>query len=471
MYALAPDDITLCFYDLIHIVNFYTITLVNNQNNDRQFNAISRRQWLCDTATLAGGLGIAGLIRQSLADDTSSAAGQSSNITGNSEFFVPIRSITHGPKFHWFSYYDKLQFDPSGRFALGMAVDFQDRRPNADDVIKIGMIDLQNKDEWIDLGQSRAWSWQQGCMLQWRPGSSSEILWNDRQNGKFICHILNVNTREKQTIEHPVYCVSPDGRTAMTLDYERIQDIRPGYGYCGIPDPNHDVLAPDNAGVYRIDLQTGKKELVISIAQAANLGTIPDPDPLAKHYLHHLLFSPDGSRFIMLHRWLYPNGKLKTRMLTAKPDGSDIYILDDNGIISHFIWRDNHFILSESKRPPHGFTLYLFQDKTSHVQVVDPKVFEHTGHCNYLPGAQWILNDTYPIDNQMTLFLYHIASRKKLPLGKFYAPPVCDVEFRCDLHARVSLDGRGIVVDSLHGGNGRQMYLLDISNVTEKSKI
>ena len=25
----------------------------------------------------------------------------------------PVRAITRGPKFHWFAYYDKLQFDSS----------------------------------------------------------------------------------------------------------------------------------------------------------------------------------------------------------------------------------------------------------------------------------------------------------------------------------------------------------------------
>ena len=39
----------------------------------------------------------------------------------------PIRQITQGPKFHWFGYYDKLQFDPSCRYVLGMEVDFEGR--------------------------------------------------------------------------------------------------------------------------------------------------------------------------------------------------------------------------------------------------------------------------------------------------------------------------------------------------------
>ena len=32
------------------------------------------------------------------------------------------RALTAGPQFHWFGYYDKLQFGPSDRYVLGMAV-------------------------------------------------------------------------------------------------------------------------------------------------------------------------------------------------------------------------------------------------------------------------------------------------------------------------------------------------------------
>ncbi|NDD99626.1 hypothetical protein EB008_04970, partial [bacterium] len=92
------------------------------------------------------------------------------------------RVITKGPGYHWFGYYDKLEFDPSDRFVLGMKVDFEHRSPKPGDTIQIGMVDLKNNDKWIALGTSKAWCWQQGCMLQWVPGSKSEIIWNDRED-------------------------------------------------------------------------------------------------------------------------------------------------------------------------------------------------------------------------------------------------------------------------------------------------
>jgi len=45
--------------------------------------------------------------------------------------FPPHRYITSGPRHHWFGYYDKLQFDPTGRYVLGMQVPFEHRSPTA----------------------------------------------------------------------------------------------------------------------------------------------------------------------------------------------------------------------------------------------------------------------------------------------------------------------------------------------------
>ena len=125
--------------------------------------------------------------------------------SGAEQKVPPMRVITKGPRHHWFGYYDKLQFDPTSRYVLGMEVAFEHRSPRSDDVIKIGMVDLEDGDRWIELGESSAWNWQQGCMLQWLPGSASEIIWNDRQDGQFVSRILDVKSVKGRTIPSPIY--------------------------------------------------------------------------------------------------------------------------------------------------------------------------------------------------------------------------------------------------------------------------
>ena len=380
---------------------------------------------------------------------------------------IPVRAITNGPDFHWFAYYDKLQFDPACRYVLGMEANFQHRSPKPDDVIRVGMVDLEDGDRWIELGQSRSWCWQQGCMLQWRPGSDSEVMWNDRQGDHFVSYILNVRTGKKRTLPHPFYTISSDGKIAVAPDFRRVNDMRPGYGYTGLPDPFVDQLAPEDSGVFRIDLETGEQELIIPIAEVAKMpyphGDLSD----MKHYFNHLLFSPDGSRFIFLNRWRGVEQRaFGTRMLTARPDGTDIRVVDDYGKTSHFIWRDPEHILAWAYHPSHGNAFYLYEDGTGKVEVVGKDIMTKNGHCTYLPGEKWVLNDIYPDkDRNQEVYIYSPDDDEKVSLGSFYSPPEYTGEWRCDTHPRFSPDGHSVVIDSPHGGNGRQMYLIDTSGI------
>jgi len=381
-----------------------------------------------------------------------------------------IRPLTAGPKFHWFGYYDKLQFDPTSRYLLGMAVDFEHRSPRPDDLIEIGMIDLHDGDRWITLGESRAWGWQQGCMLQWLPGSADEVIWNDRVGDRFVARLLNVQTGEQRTLEYPVYTLAPNGRTAIGTDFRRINHMRPGYGYAGIPDPNHDQLAPTDTGIYHVDLQTGQAAPLISIADVAAIPYRHGDLREAKHYFNHLLFNPDGSRFIFLHRWRFGTGGFHTRMMTAAADGSEIRVVDDYGHTSHFIWRDPATILAWSWHPSHEWAFYLYPDEemdgNEAVAVIGKEIMTLNGHCTYLPGNRWILNDTYAGQSaarEQQLYLYEVATERRVELGAFHAPELYEGEWRCDLHPRSSPDGRWLTIDSTHGGNGRQIYLIDLA--------
>ncbi|HRU07309.1 MAG TPA: hypothetical protein P5137_16205 [Candidatus Brocadiia bacterium] len=378
--------------------------------------------------------------------------------------------ITSGPRCHWFGYYDKLQFDATGRYVLGMEVDFEHRSPRPDDVIRVGMVDLADKNRWIELGESRAWCWQQGCMLQWRPGAESEVLWNDRQDDTFVCHIFDIKTGRRRTIPHPVYTLSPDGRTAMAPDFRRINDLRPGYGYCGLPDPWREDKTPRESGIWRIDLDTGKAVLIITLDQIARIPCARYDFSNARHWFNHLLFNTDGTRFEFLHRWRADMKTFNTRMFTADLNGRNIHVVDDYGETSHFIWRDPTHILAFAFHPSHGHRFYLYEDGTDKVEVLAKDAMPLNGHVSYLPDTDWILNDTYPDENRMQhLYLYHVPTDRRIPLGAYHQPPIYRQggagEWRCDLHPRSSRDGRLVTIDSTHEGKGRQMYLLDVGPI------
>ncbi|HUW60041.1 MAG TPA: hypothetical protein VMZ06_03460, partial [Candidatus Bathyarchaeia archaeon] len=386
------------------------------------------------------------------------------------ETAVPVRAITRGPLSHWFSYYDKQQFDITGRYALGMEVDFDDRTPTPDDKVVIGMVDLGDGDKWLPLAESHTWSWQQGCMLQWLPGNPGKIIYNDRRDGRFVSVIRDAFTGEERVVPRPVYAVSPDGKRAVSLNFARVDDTRPGYGYKGVVDPGADDFRPADDGIWLVDLETGESKLVVTIKQIAD---IPQDNPTdGKHWFNHLLFNPDGTRFIFLHRaYRRPikEGGFITRMFTADPDGSNLRCIADHGLVSHFIWRNPHEILAWSTEPEKEHHFHLYDDQTGRVQAVGPDVLTRDGHCTYSPDGQWILTDGYRDGHSMQpLMLYRPEDGRLETLGKFYIPPERKDETRCDLHPRWNRDGSFVCIDSTHQNGQRQMYLLDVRNFTQK---
>ena len=389
----------------------------------------------------------------------------------------PVRTITQGPLHHWFGYYDKLEFDPANRYVLSNEVAFEHRTPSADDVIRVGMVDTHDGDKWIRLGDSRAWGWQQGCMLQWRPNSASEVVWNDRQDDQHVCRVLDVKTRELRTLPRPIYALSGDGKWAITADFSRIQRMRPGYGYVGLKDPCSKERAPEDSGVWKVDMDTGESKLIFSLADAASIDHYGKPLHDKWNYFNHLLVSPDSSRFIVLHRWrestgdgpdAEPTGRFTTRMFTVGMDGSERYILDPSGNTSHFIWRDNQHICAWTKPEGKRDAFYVFRDQTNEVEVVGEGVMTENGHNTYVPNTdnEWILNDTYPSkqNRNQNPYLYHVPSGRRTWLGHFHSPPEYTGEWRCDTHPRNSNDGKSVVIDSAHEG-GRQLHLIDISQI------
>ena len=377
--------------------------------------------------------------------------------------FPRIRAITPSSKFHWFGYYDKRQFDYSSDRVLSMKVDFEQRSPKADEHISIGMIDLTKKDRWTTLGSTSAWNWQQGCMLQWLPGETSEVIWNVRTDTGYGWKILDVDSRETRFLSEPIYALSNDGNWAVSTDFRRINDMRPGYGYEGIDDPNYEIFAPKDVGIWKIDLSNGEKELIFSIWDAQLMSESISNSRMTKQWFNHLVVSPDNSRISFLHRWLNDSGSIVTQMFTIDPDGKSPYLLVTSGHTSHYIWRDNKTILAWATD---GF--YVFNDQSSGKEQIGENVMIEDGHCTYLSDKRWVLNDTYPDNDRLQhVYLFDTLSNKKIPLADLYSPNDYVGEWRCDTHPRSSPDGKKVIVDSPHGLNGRQQYLIDLEKILD----
>ena len=385
---------------------------------------------------------------------------------------VEVIKITSGSKQHWAGYYDKLLVNPSGRYALAGEVEAFFRSPTINDVLNVGIIDLENGCEWKKIGESRSWGWQQGCMMQWIPGSKSDVIWNDLGEKGWVSHIYNVKTGKTLTLPNPVYTLSSDGKFAISLDFERVQRFRPGYGYPVKKTRENWVKAPDDQGIYKVDLKTGKSKLLITNKQTVSLPRERGSVANDYHWFNHLLISPDCERFFFLDRSrpkLEGNGFF-TRAMTADIDGGNIYRLNDEGSFSHFIWKGNDAIAAWAAPDEGGSRgFYVFPDKTHDCNQIGKDIMVTNGHITYVPHTnyEWILNDTYPQGEErlQELYLFHVPTSRKITLGKFHEPKEFRGEWRCDLHPRCDQQGKRVFFDSTHEGGKRQVYMVDISGI------
>ncbi len=135
-----------------------------------------------------------------------------------------------------FGYYDKSPWNADGNKMIYLRVNNADKKYVSNEPAAIILKDLSDNTEDI-IAYSNSWNVQQGCMLQWLgPGFDSDILYNDFRDGRYCSIILNLETLKEKIIDFPVYAVSNDGKTAISLDFSRLNTLRPGYGYCNITD-------------------------------------------------------------------------------------------------------------------------------------------------------------------------------------------------------------------------------------------
>lgn len=356
-----------------------------------------------------------------------------------------------------FGYYDKSPWDASGRYMLGLRVKDASRSAAPREKAEIVLIDTEEENQIKILAKTKTWNVQQGAMLGWLgPDFKTEIFYNDFRDGKFHGVIKNVETGAERILERPVYSVSNDGKVALSLDFARLHRLRPGYGYSNLEDETKGEKVPEGPCVWRIDLKTGKATPVLTYRALYDFKHRKDMEG-AEHKVNHLMMSPDGKRFMVIHRWL-KGGRKVSRLLTCDIDGGDLYNLLDEDMVSHCYWKNNKEILAYCrKNGKNGY--YLLKDKTEAFEQKWPWITTD-GHPSYSPDKKLVVTDTYPNRKRLST-LRVLSDDASFILTKVYSPFEYDNDVRCDLHPRWSRDGKKICFDGCFEGK-RGIYVVEV---------
>jgi hypothetical protein len=291
----------------------------------------------------------------------------------------------------------------------------------------------------------------------------SQIIYNDFRDGKFVAVIMDVHTRkELKTIPHPVSAVSPTGKEAISINFARLRITRTDYGYGGEgQDPRRDVQFPEDDGLFLVDLETGKSNLIVSIAQVKEL--VPKIPSSGIEYFNHTLFSRDGSKVFWLARAI-PNRN--TTSLTVNRDGSDLRrCFPDGWAGSHFDWLDGDNLMITAAFDAKLYCHVLFTVGQDNYKRLGNGLLDYDGHGTFSPDGRWMVTDTYPNSKmyEQKLYLMDMRTEAVLPLGRFVEPPKFKGHWRCDLHPRWSPNGDMIGFNATFTGS-RQVYFFKLTS-------
>jgi hypothetical protein len=376
----------------------------------------------------------------------------------------PIQ-ISSNEKEHLFaSYYGINSWSEDQRYVTVLETDIKYRLPTENDPATLGLIDLETN-EFIPLAETRAWNFQQGCMAHWLGTfPNSRIIYNDYVDGKFVSIIMDVHTKQKiKTIPYPVCAVSPNGKEAISINFSRIRTTRESYGYGGDgQDARLSVQFPEDDGLFLVDLETGKANLLVSINDIKK--QVPEVPEQGIEYFNHVLFSRKGGRIFWLARAIPDR---YTSAFTVNRDGNNLRrCFPDGWGGSHFDWLNEDELMITGVYKAESNAHILFTVGQDNYRRLGNGLLDYDGHGTFSPDGKWMVTDTYPSRglNEQKIYLMNMKTEAVLPLGRYVHP----TEFRdngkdaqCDLHPRWSPKGDIIGFNSVYTGQ-RQVYIIKL---------
>ncbi len=421
---------------------------------------------------------------------------------------VQVVFQTEGESRNFFGYYGMSPIDRSGNRLLAHQISFDGRGVLDTDTAAVGYWDLSSG-SFTKVGSTRAFNLQQGAMLQWMPPDHEKrIVYNDIEGGRFVARVHDLATGDTRTLPHDIYAPHPSGTFALGSNNERLYFCRPGYNYSGVVNDKWNRPIHEEDGIFRIDMGSVSVDLIVSTRQIADIAPQRSRETL-DNYLEIFVWNPSGTRFAFLHRWNDKQGGHTTRLFTAGADGSGIFMFPDSGFYSHMGWRNDeeftiwgqlnpwgsrisssvreHAPLRSLLKPPYDLlksvisrgslgrrmipkTGYLkCRDLTGTTGILGEGLLTENGHNTWTRDGRWMLTDTYEDDQgYRSLLLYDSREGRLHRIGRFLSPFNRSV-YRCDLHPRFDHSEKLVIIDSSHGGSGRQMSVLDIRVIMEEN--
>ncbi len=380
--------------------------------------------------------------------------GSSSNIK-KTEFFVKKPNVVTvgNKKFHtFFGYYDISPFNEKTNEIIYLRINRKKQKK-----AEIFLHDLKT-DQTTIIATTAAWNWQQGSRLRWFPNSTDEIIFNDYQNGRYISKKINVRNNDETIIDYPIYDIDNQGKYAVTLNFERLGAMRPGYGYANGKYETPKDLGDE--GIFKVDIIKNRIDLLLTYKQIGEtLGQ--NNTNFNNNYINHLSYSPSGNKFLFF--WLtIVNRYQKAFLLVYDLKTKKLTPLETEGKVSHYVWLDDNCILCTTYNSQNDCRYYKYWIDGKK-EIVNPASLTADGHPSCISNDS-IITDTYPDKNgYQKIIKADIGNDKSETIAKIYSRYKIEQEKRTDLHPRLNKTKKQICFDANIKGY-RQLFVLNHSH-------
>lgn len=408
-----------------------------------------------------------------------------------------VERLTSGPSHHLFGYIGQsltVPWNASGRYVVALRTDFHDRLPGADDAADVVLVDTQNKNKTIALDQTHGWNLQQGSMLYWNPMQpDSQFFFNDRdpEDGRVFTVLYDI--KQRQRLKEYRFeggsignsGVAPKGGFFAAINYGRLARLRPVTGYAGAMDETDGFLAPDNDGIFIINVQSEEVRLIVSFNELLGLlQSAPAWDLVGKRwtptqpserstesldlskaslYINHTLISRDNE-------WIYffVRGRVGTRSLwlnapcTIKTDGSEL-TLHTTSIGGHPEWAEGSLMIGALDGQQVVYDVAQ-QEIISARTLGNPTIFpDPEGDVSLSPDGRWFVNGYSSEDRQsISYVVMDLSDGKYARSDPFDRGPFTKGNLRTDPSPRWNRESNGLLVPGWTKEGTRQLHVIHV---------
>ncbi len=394
-------------------------------------------------------------------------------------FDLKIEQLTSGTKHHFFGYIGQCQTIPwnaSERYILGLEIDRINRMPKPEDAAQVILIDTHENNKIIYLEKTHAWNPQQGTMFYWHPlQPETQFFFNDRdlETGKVFTVLYDI--KEKKRVREYKYDDTPignggvaaNGESFLALNYGRLARLRLVTGYPEALDWSKDEIAPDNDGIFIVDIKTGEKRLLVSYRQLEE--KLKKKRRRLNHtglFINHTLWNRKCDRvyFFVRSGWKKPRRKGEKKVnipCSIYADGTGL-TLHNKHIGGHPEWAvESNLLIGRDKKKQ----IFYDVDKKRVVgQLGTPEIFpKPEGDISLSPNGNWFVNGykTKKKGQKNYYAVYRISD------GAFVRSKGIDKggysgNIRIDPAPRWNRSNNAILVPGLAENKTRQMFIIRV---------